>query len=168
MTLNTQITETSDALSRRLGIKSQELQNILGYWMRKSPPNNYEDSIQEISLAWMEQLPSTGGLAFAIARHQVSERWKRLYTRKRKDAINLDEALDDGSGRTQGEFIVDQVNYEALMCEEMDTTRTWAKLPEWVQALVQKKLDGENVNGWRAKQLKEWANANASNLLVKA
>ncbi len=157
MSLREQIDQTSEAMAKRLDVKAGELAKILAYWMKKSPPGEGEDMVQVISIAWLEQNPPNGGLAFAMARHEVSERWKRIYTRKRKDALSLDVAINDDTGATASDFIADVVNYEAMTISEMDARTVWNRLPKWIQEIVQLRLNGERVNGWRSRNMKEWA-----------
>lgn len=164
MSLKIHVDETADALSKRIGLKAAELSKILMYWARKAPPGTFEDAVQEMAIAWLEQRPEKGNIAFYMGRHIISERWKRVYTKQRKDAASLDEVLDDTSGLTLRDLLVDSTNYEVQVMGHESPENLMAMLPAKIAELVQKRLNGEKVVGWNARYLNQWAAQNAGRI----
>lgn len=163
--LNTIITENADSLSRRLGLPKDKLVASLKYWSSRCPPDYREDTVQEIALVWLESLPGSVGLAYAIARNTVGHLWEKWHTREHYGTVSLDKEINEGSGRTIADMIAGVVDYEAQICGAIDGSAKWKLLPAWVQKLVAKKLNGFPVRGGDAIMLRKWATANASILI---
>lgn len=166
MSINVHINETADSLSHRLGIKSKDLARMLSLFMGHAPPKMGEDIIQEIAITWLEQKPERGTIAYGMARHVVGEAWKRFYTRHRKDAMSLNEVLDDDTGRTHADLLTDGVSYEALILDKLEGSALVAMMPADIRDLAQRKIDGEKVMGWNAKRLRSWGAANSHRILA--
>lgn len=166
MSIYSQIDDTAQGLSRKLGIKQKPLAKILTHWTKKSPPNYGEDVVQDIAISLLEQRPDSEWLAYSIARHVVGELWRRYHTRAHYGGVSLDETVNDETGSTLASFIAGSVDYEAQICGNITCSEIFKKLPDWMQECVSLRLNGHNVNGRRAANMKQWAKQNAHAVLA--
>lgn len=160
------------ALSKRLGIKAEQLAAMLTLHVKHSPPGYSRDLAQDIALAWLEAKPATGVLAYGIARKLTWLRWRAWHTQTHRVALSLDDlGLGVGDGRDAewsrlADYVGAAVEFESLVIGLQGATTIWAMMPEDIRRIVAKRLSGAVVKGWDSHRLKLWAAAHAVDLLA--
>ncbi|KKL24974.1 hypothetical protein LCGC14_2409990, partial [marine sediment metagenome] len=72
----------ASALSHRLGIKATDLARMLASYGRKSPPGEFADAVQAITLEWLTERPASAKLANVIARTTIIDYWRKWRIRQ--------------------------------------------------------------------------------------
>lgn len=123
---------------------------------RKVPRQEREDLFQDIACTLLENATSEPRLAYAIARCDWKDWWKRYHVR---DHYSLDSVVNDEEGNpvTFGELLVGESEWELKMDGALDARRIWNQLPDNLKAVVQKRLLGQMVSPFDAVELQEWA-----------
>lgn len=134
---------------------------------RKAPREEREDLFQELGLAVLETGMDSQRLAYTICRRDWQDWWRRYRTRQHFVAGSLNEVITthDGTSAEFGELLVGEVDWEKRIDGKVDGEVLWAKLPEWVKRLVQKRLVGQGIRGGDRLLLNKWVSKNL-NLLT--
>jgi DNA-directed RNA polymerase specialized sigma24 family protein len=106
---------------------------------RKVPRQEREDLFQEIALAVLKTKTPDERLAYAIARCDWRDWWKKYKIRQH---YSLDSVTEDEEGNpvTLGELIVGESEFEIKMNGDLDAMRIWNRLPDKIKAIVKKRL----------------------------
>lgn len=132
---------------------------------RKVPIEEREDLFQDIALAILKAKVEDERLAYAIARCDWKDWWKRYKVRQH---YSLDSVIedDDGSPVTLGELIVGEAEFERKMDGKLDAERIWQKLPSYIKPIIQTRLLGKAVNQTDRQRLNRWIKKEGYQLLL--
>jgi hypothetical protein len=116
---------------------------------RKVPAQEREDLFQELALAILEAKVEDERLAYAIARCDWQDWWEKYMTRSHYYGGNLNATLEDDDGQEVefGELLVGEVEFERKMAGKLDGQALYAKLPEAIKQVVNKRLIGKPLTG---------------------
>lgn len=172
---------TTQAVATRLNIKgitADDLESTLRFWVPKGPPQYGHDLLHDIAIAWIEERPINGAVAFGMARHIVGRKWRAWHTRQHFsiEAMAHDEPgadLDDMiavKAQRWTDYLVGALQTDAVAMGNIVATQIWALLPtEWngynIRNLVERRLEGENLRK-QANILRGWAIQNAEKLIA--
>jgi len=132
---------------------------------RKVPREEREDMFQDIALAIFKAKAKDTKLAYAIARCDWVDFWKRYKIRQH---YSLDSVVDDTEGNptTLAELIVGETEFEFKMNGKMDAERIWDKLPALIKPLITKRLSGKGLNNTERSQLNRYIKVEGYKLLI--
>lgn len=154
------ITESAQALSRRLGIKTTALEAILGYWVRRIPGQDREDVAQNLALALLEAKPANPKYAFAICRNKIVDWWRAYSIRQH---YSLDLMIDgDGQGdgaKALGDTVASVSRYELTFEQvegKLDGASLYRKLPRDIKLIVAKRMKGKRTSNTERSRLARW------------
>jgi len=132
---------------------------------RKVPREEREDLFQDIALAVLKVKTKDERLAYAIARCDWRDFWKRYKIRQH---YSLDSIVDDTEGNpvTLGELLVGETEFERKMNGKMDAERIYNLLPSNIQPLIDKRLIGKALNQTERKRLNRYVKAEGYKILL--
>jgi len=132
---------------------------------RKVPRQEREDLFQDIALALLKARTKEPRLAYAIARCDWLNWWKKYKIRQHYslDSVTEDE---DGNPATLGELIIGESEFELKMDGKLDAQRIWQKLPQDIKAIVRQRLLGQALNGSQRVTLHRWVKSSGYQLLL--
>lgn len=163
MGIRTQVEETAQGLEEMTGLEARALGKILGWWVRHSPPDYYEDSLHDYVTAILDMAPPiTGAKAYRTVKDTASILWKRWHVRRH---LSLDAGRDgDGEPARMADYLVDAVDYERVALGNVEAARLWGQLPTYIRKLISLKLQGKRIGG-QAKVLRTWAQSHGQPIL---
>jgi len=128
----------------------------------KVPREEREDFFQELILALLQRSTKDEKLAYAIARFDWIDWWRKFTVKRHFFAGSLQDTVEDESGSEVmlAELIVGECEFERKLDGDLDGKALWARLPKPIQALVQKRLLGRALNSTERSQLRRFAKAN--------
>ena len=165
MGLRNDIRDHAGALSRRLGVDQPSLEKILAFWIVRYPSQEREDGLQSMTLALLENLPGTPGLAFAVCRGRNLDWWK-AYSYRNHYSLDWAPDYDDSSGVTLAEAMAGVVEWEFKVDGLIDGQRLWDKLPGRIQEIIRQRLLGQRLKGADRTYLHRFAKENGQLLLA--
>jgi len=126
----------------------------------KVPRDEREDFYQELALVLLKA-KADPRLAYSIARCDWLDWWKRYYKHSQFNECSLNQAIvnDTGDITEFGELLVGDCEFEARLNGDMDGKTLYDSLPDWVQRLVDKRLNGYPIRGGDRQILNKWINA---------
>lgn len=132
---------------------------------RKVPREEREDLFQEIALAVFKSKTKDERLAYAIARCDWQNWWRKYMIRQH---YSLDTVIedDDGNPVTMSELLVGEVEFERKMDGKLDAERIWEKLPDKVQPCITKRLLGMALNHQERNTLNYYVRTQGYKLLL--
>lgn len=166
MGIKAQLGETAQSLANVTSVKAQDLEKILGWWVRHSPPDYYEDSLQEYGAAILQMdAPVNAAKVYRTVKDTASLIWKRWHVRQH---LSLDGGRDGDAGEParMADYLVDAVDYERVAVGNVEAARIWAELPVYIRRLVSLKLQGQRIGG-QAQVLKRWAQSHGQPILAE-
>ena len=119
----------------------------------KVPADERQDLFQELVLALLERPTRDERLAYAIARCDWVDWWRKFKTKQHFFGGSLQDIVEDGDGNETmlSELIVGECEFERKMDGLLDGKALWAKLPDNIKAIVQLRLEGRPLrNNQRA------------------
>ena len=132
-------------------------------WSRKAPAEEREDLFQELFLRLWEGKVAEEKLAYAIARCDWRDWWRKYKVRQH---FSLDEPLDDTEGaKSLSEMLVGEAEFETKMCLHLDCQTIINAMPKYVKEVVTRHLYGRPIRPNERRLIDRWAKANMS-LLV--
>jgi len=138
----------------------------IGYiFSRKVPRSEREDMFQDIALALFKVKVKDERLAYAIARCDWRDFWRRYMIRQH---YSLDTVVDDDEGNpvTMAELIVGEVEFERKMNGKLDAERIWDKLPEHIKPIVFQRLIGKALTHKERNTLNYFVRTQGTQLLL--
>jgi len=122
---------------------------------RKCPQQERGDVFQELSLKLIEHGALTMGLAYAVARCDWADWWRRYSIRQH---LSLDmSALDEDGNTVQfSDLLVGEVEFEAKVIAEMDARALYNSLPPDIRGIVSKRLIGKPTTNTERSKLKRY------------
>lgn len=131
----------------------------------KVPRQEREDLFQDIALAILKAQVEDERLAYAIARCDWKDWWKKYTIRQH---YSLDSVTENGDGDpvTLGELIVGEAEFERKMNGKLDAQIIWQKLPGYIKPIIQTRLLGKAVNQTDRQRLNRWIKKEGYQLLL--
>ena len=125
---------------------------------RKVPREEREDMFQELTLAILEANVRDERLAYAIARCDWRDWWRKYMTRSHYLAGSLNATLEDEDGQAVefGELLVGEVDFERRIQGKVDGEALFAKLPKPIRAIVTKRLLGRALTDAERQRLSRY------------
>ena len=136
---------------------------------RKAPRQDREDLFQELFMAVLESNTKDEPLAYAIARCDWRNWWAKRMRHQQYlgGSLNKVVAADDGHETEVGELIVGEVEFERVMIDRIDAETLFARLPKWLQPLINKRLVGMALSAVERQKLCRWNKAEGYKLLIQ-
>jgi hypothetical protein len=133
---------------------------------RKVPRQEREDLFQDIAIKLFEANTSEQRLAYAIARCDWRDWWKKYKIRQHYsiDSVTEDE---DGNPATLGELIVGESEFELKMDGKLEAQKIWHKLPDKIKPIVQNRLLGQALTHQERNTLNYWVRTQGYSLLLQ-
>ena len=119
----------------------------------KVPFQEREDLFQELYLTILEHDTKDERLAYAIARCDWKDWWEKYKTRQH---YSLDMVIDEDSRESFGDLLVGEIEFENRLNGDLEGKRIFDLLPVWVQKLVTKYQNGDQIRCGERKQLSNW------------
>ena len=134
---------------------------------RKVPREEREDLFQDITLAVLKIQTKDERLAYAIARCDWQDFWKRYKIRQH---YSLDSIVDDSEGNpvTLGELLVGETEFERKMDGKIDAERIYNLLPLHIQPIIDKRLIGKALNSSERNKPNRYVKAEGYKILLNS
>jgi DNA-directed RNA polymerase specialized sigma24 family protein len=131
---------------------------------RKVPRQEREDLFQDLALAVLKAHTKDEKLAYAIARCDWRDWWKKYKIRQH---YSLDTVIEDEDGNPSilAELVIGEVDFEKRIDGEVDAERIWNMLPPNLKITVRKRLLGQMISPFEAEELRQWAGKHAMYLV---
>jgi hypothetical protein len=132
---------------------------------RKVPRQEREDLFQDLALACFKAKTRDEKLAYAIARCDWINWWKKFKIRQH---YSLDTVIEDEDGNLQriGELIVGELDFEYRLDGKVDAKRIWHKLPDNIKPIVRNRLLGKALTNTERSTLHRWIKRQGYQLLL--
>ena len=132
---------------------------------RKVPSQERKDFFQDIALALFKAHARDDKLAYAIARCDWRDWWKKYKIRQH---YSLDSVIEDEDGNpaTLGELIIGEAEFELKMDGKLDAERIWNKLPDNIKPIIRSRLIGQALTGAQRVALHRWIGTSGYQLLL--
>jgi hypothetical protein len=132
---------------------------------RKVPHQERGDFFQDIFTTLFEAKTEDASLAYAIARCDWRDWWKKYKIRQH---YSLDSVTEDEEGNpaTMGELIVGETEFELKMDGKLDAERIWHKLPNNIKDIVKLRLLGQALTSNQRVTLHRWVKSFGYQLLL--
>jgi len=132
---------------------------------RKVPREEREDLFQDIALAILRAQTKDEKLAYAIARCDWRDWWKKY---KNRSHYSLNTVIDDNEGNSAEliELLVGETEFERKQCDKLDTQAIWNQLPAKIKPIIMNKLIGQPLNSTERSHLKRWITRTGYQLLM--
>ena len=132
---------------------------------RKVPREEREDLFQDIALAVLKIKTKDERLAYAIARCDWQDFWKKYKIRQH---YSLDSVVDysEGNPVTLGELLVGETEFERKMDGKLDAERIYNLLPLHIQPIIDKRLIGKALNSSERNKLNRYVKAEGYKILL--
>jgi len=131
---------------------------------RKAPREEREDLFQDLFLALWEAKVKDEKLAYAIARCDWKDWWKRYKVRQHY-SLDFEVEGEDGESYRFGEMLVAEVGWENKVDGDLDGEALWKKLPSDIKRIVSKRLAGRALTGSERMKLSRFARKHAELLI---
>ena len=135
---------------------------------RKVPRQEREDLFQELALALLKARTKDEKLAYAIARCDWINWWKKYKIRQH---YSLDSVIEDEEGNptTMAELLIGEVDFERKIDGKIDAETIWRKLDNFpnIKRLVTLRLLGQTLNHQERNTLNYWVKTSGYQLLLK-
>ena len=151
---------------KRLPAEQKTALKMAYIFSRKVPRQEREDLFQDLAVKLFEARTSEQRLAYAIARCDWRDWWKKYKIRQHYslDSITEDE---DGNPVTLGELIIGESEFELKMDGKLDARRIWQQLPQDIKTIVQKRLLGQALLNTERARMSYWIKTRGYSLLLQ-
>ena len=121
----------------------------------KVPRGEQDDLFQELVLAILERRTKDEKLAYAIARFDWVDWWRKYTVRQHFFAGSLNQVYEDTEGNEcqLGELLVGECEFERKMDGKLDAQSIWNQLPDSIKPIVQKRLEGKPLTNTERQRL---------------
>ena len=132
---------------------------------RKVPKEEREDLFQEIAMAVFKAKISDEKLAYAIARCDWKDWWRKYTIRQH---YSLDSIVNDESENpvTLAELIVGEVEFENKMNDKIEADRIYSLLPIDIKPIVSKRLLGQALTNKERAKMSYFVKTKGTQLLL--
>jgi len=178
------VKSTSKAIDK-LNINAKLAIQAAYIFSRKVPSNEREDLFQELVLAVLDSGTEKLSFAYAIARRDWQNWWKSYKLHSQFYSGHLSDTLtnSDGDETELAELLVGEVEFERRQIDKLDAQSLWNRIPEDIQKLVLKRLQGKPLgtnrkrkagkpkldkalNNTERKRLNRWVQTKGYELLI--
>ena len=134
----------------------------------KVPREEREDLFQELTLAILKAKTKDEPFAYAIARCDWQNWWRKYKTREQFFGGYLSETVTNAENQATeiGELIVGEAEFERKMDGKLDAQRIWGKLPDMIKPIIQRRLLGYPLNANERQKLSRYVKAEGYKLLI--
>jgi len=123
----------------------------------KAPVEEREDLFQDIALALLKAKATDEKLAYAIARCDWLDWWRKYKIRQH---VNLDSVVEDSEGNitTLAELVIGEAEFEDKVNGQLEAHRIWQALAPFpaIKTLVSKRLIGKPLTNLEHDTLNRW------------
>ena len=121
---------------------------------RKVPISERQDLFQELVLAIVESGTESAAFAYAIARRDWQDWWRRYKVRNHFYSGYLSDVIlnSDGEETELAELLVGEVEFERKQIDKLDSQALWLRIPKDIQKLVMKRLLGKPLGAPRRRE----------------
>jgi len=150
---------------KRLPVEAKHALKVAYVFSRKVPRHEREDLFQDIALAVLKVRTRDERLAYAIARCDWQDWWKKYTIRQH---YSLDSVTEDSEGNpvTLAEMLVGECEFERKINGKLDAERIWKKLPKDIRPMVFKRLIGKALNSSERNHLNRWVHKAGYQLIL--
>lgn len=151
------VSETEAAFLKLTKRTIERLSVEMSYvFSRKVPEQESRDVFNSLYLLLRERGIYDVGLAYAVARDWWRDYWRAYKVRQH---YSLDAPVSaEPEAATYGDLLVGVCDFEAQMIGKVDGDSLLSQLPEHIQRIVRRKLDGYPVSKRDSCQLRMWVN----------
>ena len=160
MNINSQVKETSQAISGMLKIKQDQLARIIRYHSNHVPGEEREDIIQTLGEHLIKTRPDNAKLAFVICKRLICDWWRNYMTTRQYETFGLYDPLDGDEGITLEETLSSEYDYAKRLDNDIDAENLLESLPGDIQVIIQKRLLGLGTTSTERSKLHRFINAN--------
>lgn len=140
--IQTQIKQTSKALSGMLGVKEDQLARIISFNASHVPSQEREDIVQTLAEQLLKTKPNNGKLAFVICKRLICDWWRSFATTRQYETFGLYNPVDGEEGITLEETLSSEYDYAKRLDSDIDAENLLGSLPGEIQRIIQKRLLG--------------------------
>lgn len=133
---------------------------------RKVPREEREDLFQDIALAVLKAKTNDEKLAYAIARCDWRDWWKK-YTIRQHYSLDTVTEDEDGNPVTLIEMIVGEADWEAKMNGALDAQLIWEALPADIKPIITNRLINKALTHQERNKLNYWVKTQGYKLLME-
>jgi DNA-directed RNA polymerase specialized sigma24 family protein len=154
--------ETYHQEINRLSDEARQALKCAMVFANKVPQQEREDLFQDLALTlWRKRLPDVK-LAYAIARCDWIDWWKRYKVRSHYGFVSVEETevSEAEDVKLQSEILVGEVDFEQKMCNRAEARWILSRIPRSIKALAQKRLLGQSLNVTERRELTGFIKAN--------
>lgn len=157
-----------------------------GYiFSRKAPNNERQDLFQELVTAILDSGTENPAFAYTIARRDWQNWWAKYKLHSQFYSGYLSDVIlnSDNEETELAELLVGEVEFERKQIDKLDAESLWEKIPQDIQKLVLKRLQGKplgvprkrkagkpkssgTLNNTERKRLNRWAKTEGCKLLI--
>lgn len=152
---------------------------------RKVPADERQDLFQELVLAVIDSGTENPAFAYTIARRDWQDWWRKYKVHSQYYQGYLSDVIvnSDGEETELAELLVGEVEFEQRQIDKLDGERLWQQIPEQIQVLISKRLQGKplgaprnrksgrpkssgSLNDTERQRLNRWAKTEGYRLLI--
>ncbi len=158
------VADTLEAI-KRLPAEAKTALKCAYVFSRKVPREEREDLFQELALNVYKVKTSEEKLAYAIARTDWLDWWRKYKIREHYslDSVTEDE---DGNETTMANMIIGECEFEYKMDGKLDAERILDKMPSNVREVVNKRLIGQALLASERQTLSRYVRKYGASLLL--
>lgn len=158
--IQSQIKETSKALSGMLEIKEDQLARIISFNAGHVPSEERQDIVQTLAEQLIKAKPNNGKLAFVICKRLICDWWRNYMTTRQFETFSLYDPVDGDKGITLEETLSSEYDYAKRLDNDIDAENLLKSLPKEIQRIVQKRLLGLGTTSTERSKLHRFIGAN--------
>ena len=164
----TELVDTITETIKNLPVEARIALKTAYVFAKKVPREDREDMFQELALAVLTVDTKQERFAYAIARQDWRDWWKRYNTRQHYCGGSLNECITDSDGeeREQIQLIAGAVEFERKMDGKLDAERIWNTIPDNVKPVINKRLLGVALDAAERQRLSRFVRAQGSRILL--
>ena len=132
---------------------------------RKVPREEREDLFQDLALAVFKAKTKDERLAYAIARCDWMDWWKKYKIRQH---YSIDSVINDEEGNavTLADMLVGEVEFERKVNGKLDAERLWTLIPDRIRPLINKRLIGKPLTNVERSAMSKYVKKDGYKLLL--
>lgn len=150
---------------KKMPIEAKNALKVAYVFSSKVPKEEREDFFQDVALAVLKAKAKQEKLAYAIARCDWLDFWKKYKIRQH---TSLDSVVEDTEGNavTLGELLVGEAEFENKLNGKIYAEGIYQQLPTEIKPLINKRLIGKALNNRERSQYHNWLNRHGYKLAL--
>ena len=157
--------ETNLEAIKALPLEAKHALKVAFVFSRKVPRHERQDVFNDIALTVLKLKTKDERLAYAIARCDWQDWWRKYSVRQHYSLDSITED-DEGNPVTLAETIVGEVEFERKMDGKLDAQRIWNKLPDSIKPLVSKRLLGYALTNYERNMMSRYVRKQGYQLIL--